>query len=587
MSHLLAIAVGPVQEFIVAARRTRDLWFGSYLLSEISKATAKAVQDHRGELIFPAPADPGDLQPGSGFNVANIVLAALNGTDPRVIVHEAEAAAVACWQRFADQVLEENQEVVREAIWNEQVDDVIEFYAAWVRVTSTDDYAIDRRRVMRLLAGRKACRDFLPAKGHAGVQKSSLDGLRESVLRPQVEWQKHDHQRLRVTEGEQLDVVGLVKRTADRSQPYPSVSRVAGDTWIRGVEAGSLARLRHECEHLGGEVLRPLKVDEGGHPHFAIFPFEGTAVFRSRYRELTEAADIAEKSLKPLSRALGDLVDQYGEPSPYLAVLVADGDRVGQALSKMSSAEDHRKFSQSLAGFATEAKKIIHAHQGILVYAGGDDVLAFAPVDQALPCSRKLHDQFGDTMQAWAAKTGTQLTLSIGVAIGHFMEPMEDLLACGRAAERHAKSPRQEDGAQLERNGLAVHLHKRGGGPIAVRANWTDGLDDHLTHLAEWINAKAISGRVAYDLRQIAELYASWPDNLVKDAIQRDTLSILKSKQPRGEQSRIESVKQFVRDRVRDAASLRRISEELLVARQIAVSLRQASGQRDAQEVLA
>jgi len=28
MSHLLAIAVGPVQEFIAAARRTRDLWFG-------------------------------------------------------------------------------------------------------------------------------------------------------------------------------------------------------------------------------------------------------------------------------------------------------------------------------------------------------------------------------------------------------------------------------------------------------------------------------------------------------------------------------------------------------------------------------
>ena len=54
-AHLLALTVGPVQEFIAAARRTRDLWFGSYLLSEISKATAKAVQDHGGTLIFPAP----------------------------------------------------------------------------------------------------------------------------------------------------------------------------------------------------------------------------------------------------------------------------------------------------------------------------------------------------------------------------------------------------------------------------------------------------------------------------------------------------------------------------------------------------
>ena len=43
MNHLLQIAIGPVQEFIAAARRTRDLWFGSYLLSEISKAAALSV----------------------------------------------------------------------------------------------------------------------------------------------------------------------------------------------------------------------------------------------------------------------------------------------------------------------------------------------------------------------------------------------------------------------------------------------------------------------------------------------------------------------------------------------------------------
>ena len=36
---------------------------------------------------------------------------------------------------------------------------------------------------MRLLAGRKNCRDFLPANGRPGVPKSSLDGLRESVLK--------------------------------------------------------------------------------------------------------------------------------------------------------------------------------------------------------------------------------------------------------------------------------------------------------------------------------------------------------------------------------------------------------------------
>ncbi|HMX54263.1 MAG: type III-B CRISPR-associated protein Cas10/Cmr2, partial [Candidatus Accumulibacter sp.] len=32
---LLEIAIGPVQGFIAAARRSRDLWAGSHLLSEL------------------------------------------------------------------------------------------------------------------------------------------------------------------------------------------------------------------------------------------------------------------------------------------------------------------------------------------------------------------------------------------------------------------------------------------------------------------------------------------------------------------------------------------------------------------------
>ena len=75
MSHLLAISVGPVQEFIAAARRTRDLWFGSYLLSEISRAVAKAVENQGGKLIFPASSD--------AENVANVILAELHTGDPK------------------------------------------------------------------------------------------------------------------------------------------------------------------------------------------------------------------------------------------------------------------------------------------------------------------------------------------------------------------------------------------------------------------------------------------------------------------------------------------------------------------------
>ena len=52
-SHLVSISIGPVQDFIAQARRSRDLWFGSHILSEISRAAAKAVAERGGKLIFP------------------------------------------------------------------------------------------------------------------------------------------------------------------------------------------------------------------------------------------------------------------------------------------------------------------------------------------------------------------------------------------------------------------------------------------------------------------------------------------------------------------------------------------------------
>ncbi len=36
MTYLFLCSIGPVQEFIATARKSRELWFGSWLLSELS-----------------------------------------------------------------------------------------------------------------------------------------------------------------------------------------------------------------------------------------------------------------------------------------------------------------------------------------------------------------------------------------------------------------------------------------------------------------------------------------------------------------------------------------------------------------------
>lgn len=42
--HLLIVSIGPVQDFIAAARKCQDLWFGSFLLSELATERAQGLR---------------------------------------------------------------------------------------------------------------------------------------------------------------------------------------------------------------------------------------------------------------------------------------------------------------------------------------------------------------------------------------------------------------------------------------------------------------------------------------------------------------------------------------------------------------
>src|SRR5437016_3506229 len=49
--YMLLFTIGPVQSFIAQARKTRDLWLGSYLLSLLMEAAMEGMEE---QLVFPA-----------------------------------------------------------------------------------------------------------------------------------------------------------------------------------------------------------------------------------------------------------------------------------------------------------------------------------------------------------------------------------------------------------------------------------------------------------------------------------------------------------------------------------------------------
>ncbi|MGB5686892.1 MAG: type III-B CRISPR-associated protein Cas10/Cmr2, partial [Candidatus Electrothrix sp.] len=243
---LISLSVGPVQDFISAALRTRDLWFGSHMLSEVSREAARKMNTYdAAELIFPAvEKHSNELEPDSSLNVANRIVAEVQGDKKTVedIINAGKQAAQDQLDIFITQAKKKAAIGLRDDIWDIQTkrENLLELYGTAVRIND-GKYPDAWERLSRLNSARKNSRDFLqPAKapnekGLYGLPKSSLDGRRETVLPKELS--KNARRRLRMGDGEQLDVLGLVKRLAgDNPDQFTPTTRIAIDPWIRKIK---------------------------------------------------------------------------------------------------------------------------------------------------------------------------------------------------------------------------------------------------------------------------------------------------------------------------------------------------------------
>lgn len=542
MSSLVQIHIGPVQGFIATARRTRDLWFGSYVLSEVSKAAAKCLQAGAGvTLIFPAPARPGDLGADTPLPVANILLAEVAQgtlTEALALGERAKAAAQVRWEELCKSVLEYVEasrprnaifDLIRDDIWQAQRVDVLEVYVAVAPLGSS--YADANNAVRELMARRKNTRNFEPARGEpGGLPKSSLDGARSSVLKavPQNDmharqWQAW-RQRLGIEPGEQLDVAGMVKRVAGRQRKFVPAARVAVDAWLQraGVADAGLLRVVAAAYEPLVQLDLASRLDANTYPWADGFAWDAQLLYPDRLEvevarltSLKKDADADEQLVK--LRALRDALnpppdklgkpslDKLGKPSPYYALLLADGDRMGEMIDCARSAEDHRMLTAALAAFASEVPKLVNGltHRGACIYAGGDDVLALVRVDKAIACAKALSEQFSSLLEPVAKALGCATpTLSVGVAVCHMLEPLGDARELAHQAERLAKQGPAGMPVALQRNALGLIIAPRGGAPYVTRVRWDDkaGLQRLATRQENFAGDDIPSG-LPYELR--------------------------------------------------------------------------------------
>lgn len=588
--YVVIFSIGPVQTFIASARRSRDLWSGSWLLSELAKACAKSLKDSQAELIFPYVENDDDLKENSEFSVGNKIQAVITADNEerlKLVINEAKDAVNERFKNEADNAwrdLPTADKDLRKDIWDKQIGDYLEIQTAWVKIT--DDYISATQKAGQILASRKATRDFNPSAitpydSQLMIPKSSLDGIRETVLKEDDSLKNLTRLKLSLSKSEQLDTVGVIKRLGfkEKAEQFTPISLVMADSWIERLIAHNedLSKVKENYEKL--ENLGVATRVRGNDKIYQNFAYDGQLLYSSRIdaliREWQGSDDAIVDWANELKSALKPLWRKYGEPYRYGVLLRADGDRMGELLDKAKSQKEHQAITQALSAFAGGVSQIMRNHRGHCIYAGGDDVLGFVPLDKAYECANDLQQSFLQSLAEIAGQLNVDKspTLSVGLAICHIMTPLSVIRELASQAEKHAKGDHIENETSKineRRDALGILLSIRSGNDTKLRYNWSD--EKGLKVFKEFIKfyrKKEIPSRIAYDIRAIylcTKDFAEGNKDLLQNIQKAELTRMLKQARTDNGQE----IKKAIIDELAERGEvigLDKLADELIVAR--------------------
>jgi len=420
--------VGPVQGFVGQARRTRDLWTASWMLSNLTenalakaeKLGGKAVNPYRSEGVV------GSVESSSNDfgGYPNWFVVEFDSEEQATFAAtESVKAFNYAWKQMADLVWNKKVKACEEfgsntkEIWERQISHFWEI--SWSVFSSENPP--DRKTI------RNVNSDVEPGT------KCSLMGTYQEIsgFYGKGEWQKQKlfwenlrkESSFNLKDGEKLCAIALVKRFYPElsniaTSAWPSTSFVAALPWLRILETDAPEKAKQYFElakMYSVERSEVISAKELKLPSW-------TSLDAPYWYKNTLINNVEElKNSKHLLDELGDLYKdeklKNRKPVPYYALLVMDGDSMGDLIKSLQAkGKSSSMLSKHLYEFSKEVPSIIKKFDGFTVYAGGDDVLAIIPAVNAISAAAKVSEAYKKEF----IKSELTATISGAIVYAHF-----------------------------------------------------------------------------------------------------------------------------------------------------------------------
>lgn len=529
-SYLFLFTIGPVQSFIVQARKAHDLYAGSALLSELIKVAIQQVGQAR--IIFPYVKNQ-DLN--SLFSLPNRFIAQVDLLpEERQVFGEYITKKVRnFWQNEAQRAL--NSRSAPEGFW-EQINQHLKI--SWVlQEVDPEKYAQHFSQIEKQLGKVKNLptfeqfnyEDTLGEKG----RKCSLDGERNALFfGPKTNpkyykvWNKQAYVKpvRRLDKNEGLSAVSYLKRFYeyhDKKQrklsALPSTAYVTLLDTLNQVDSTILQKYQEAFEFNVKKIFEEnttIRLTQEDHwiEYDEDFLFEENLV--SKY----VPAPLQLKQIRQVHLELTNFFAKQGlKFNKYYAVLLFDVDQMGGWLSgekllpdyqKEKLREFHQEFSKLLLEYAQETRQLLSPEnqRGQVVYAGGDDFLGFVNLthlfDAVVDLKETFQKQVATQIEATYADANTHLHFSAGVVIAHYKTPFSEVLKKARQMESLAKT-------SGGRNAFAMATMKHSGEVQETVFKWGAGPSNlhwqALHHITNALRSDVVSSKFIFNLS--TELY--------------------------------------------------------------------------------
>ena len=427
--YLFLFSISPVQSFISQARKTRDLYAGSRLLSEVIKGLLRELEYKNVKIVFPADIDadslPNRFVLKIDANSDDEVLAmgkSLQMGFKRILENRFKEF----WDKIKLQLSDENDE--NKDTYLAQLLNVFDTY--WASVELGDNYRSSYLELEKIHAATKNIKRFKQLNNGNGEQgrKCSLCGERRAYFYGDYKLPAFTDKDLAVkilgsdilfVKNEVLCTVCAIKRF--QGTGFPSVAEIALRARIPETE---IQKMPYNAELFYEENLTEKYLEKNNIP----------------VGKLPEIRRIRDKILEEKGISSSDL-------PKYYALIMFDGDNMGRLLAgeylrdQGLIEEFHKELSKALSENAKKAEEVIEGNRyGKTVYAGGDDFLGFVSLSALMQTLKGLHKAFkelvNDRLQGYVRK---KITMSAGIVIAHYKTPLKTVLDWARRMEKEAK----------------------------------------------------------------------------------------------------------------------------------------------------